>query len=427
MSATRAIWPSIVLARCSGSAPTGMPLLPFECRAMPSRTSHVRFRPCAVVLEHVDDAQALLVVVEAAGNQIVEDALAGVAERRVAEIVAERDRFGQLLVQPQHLGDAARDLRHLERVRQPRPVVIAGRRKEHLRLVLQAAERLAVDDAIAIALKRRADRILRLSGRRRPACRRSSPPAARGSRARAVRAVRGSSSCCVAVTPGLSASAQPSHGSHAISAQESSVPCVERSDAEQLGERLAEIGERRARAEVGAGRTAAPVEQHRHVLARVIGARRRRIVAVIGGDDQEVVVAQARQQRRQPGVEPLEVGGVAGDVVAVAVDGVEVDEVGEDQTASAVAAIAASISSMPWSSLVVWTAVVMPRPANRSSILPIATTGVPAVLQPVEQRRRERRQREVAAVRGPLERARRRRRTAARSPGRRPGRCATSS
>ena len=52
-------------------APTGMPLLPFECRAMPSRTSHVRFRPCAIVLEHVDDAQALLVVIEAAGNQIV--------------------------------------------------------------------------------------------------------------------------------------------------------------------------------------------------------------------------------------------------------------------------------------------------------------------------------------------------------------------
>ena len=127
---------------------------------MPSRTSHVRFRPCAVVLEHVDDAQALLVVVEAAGNEVVEHALAGVAERRVAEVVAERDRFGQLLVQPQHLGDAARDLRDLERVRQPRAVVIAGRREEHLRLVLQAAERLAVDDAIAIALERRPDRIL---------------------------------------------------------------------------------------------------------------------------------------------------------------------------------------------------------------------------------------------------------------------------
>ena len=56
----------------------------------------------------------------------------------------------------------ARDLRHLERVREARPVVIAGRREEDLRLVLQAAERLAVDDAVAVALERRTDRILGL-------------------------------------------------------------------------------------------------------------------------------------------------------------------------------------------------------------------------------------------------------------------------
>src|SRR5437773_2690535 len=80
----------------------------------------------------------------------VDDALAGVTKRRVSEIVAERDGFGQLLVQPQHLGDRPRDLRDLERMRQPRAVVIAGRREEDLRLVLQPAKRLAVDDAIAI-------------------------------------------------------------------------------------------------------------------------------------------------------------------------------------------------------------------------------------------------------------------------------------
>ena len=43
--ATRAIWPSIVLARCSGGAPTGRPCLPLEWRAIPSRTSQLRFRP----------------------------------------------------------------------------------------------------------------------------------------------------------------------------------------------------------------------------------------------------------------------------------------------------------------------------------------------------------------------------------------------
>ena len=40
-------------------------------------------------LQDVDDAEALLVVLEAARDQGLQDALAGVAERRVPEIVAE--------------------------------------------------------------------------------------------------------------------------------------------------------------------------------------------------------------------------------------------------------------------------------------------------------------------------------------------------
>ena len=75
--------------------------------------------------------------------------------------MAEGNRFGQLLVQTQHLGDRPPDLRDLERVREARAVVIAGRGEEHLRLVLEASEGLAVDDAVPIALERRTDRILR--------------------------------------------------------------------------------------------------------------------------------------------------------------------------------------------------------------------------------------------------------------------------
>ncbi len=131
---------------------------------MPSRTSQVRFSPSRSCLQHVDDAQALLVMVEAARNERAQHPLAGVAERRVAEIVTERDRLGQLLVEVQHLGDGAGDLRHLQRVRQARAVVIAARREEHLRLVLQPAKRLGVDDAIAIALEGRTDRHLRPPG-----------------------------------------------------------------------------------------------------------------------------------------------------------------------------------------------------------------------------------------------------------------------
>src|SRR5918997_494958 len=86
----------------------------------------------------------------------VEHVLADVAERWVAEVVAEPDRLREVLVETQRAGDRARDLRGLERVRQPRAVVIALGRDEHLRLVLEPAERLAVDDPVAVALERRA-------------------------------------------------------------------------------------------------------------------------------------------------------------------------------------------------------------------------------------------------------------------------------
>ena len=63
--------------------------------------------------------------------------------------------------------------------------------------------------------------------------------------------------------------------------------------AEDVGHSLAQIGKRRAGSEVDAGRAMRAGRQHRHVLARVIGARRGRVVAVVGGDDEQVVRPQA--------------------------------------------------------------------------------------------------------------------------------------
>ena len=111
-------------------------------------------------LEHVHDPQRVLVVAEAAaealGQRPVEDVLADVAERRVAEVVPEADRLDEVLVEPERPRDRARDLGDLDRVGQPRAEVVALRRDEHLGLVLEPPERLAVDDPVAVALQRRA-------------------------------------------------------------------------------------------------------------------------------------------------------------------------------------------------------------------------------------------------------------------------------
>ena len=122
--------------------------------------------PGAVALDPLDHAQRVVVVAEADPEALaqarVEHLLADVAERRVAEVVAERDRLGEVLVQRERARDRARDACRLERVREPRAVVVALRRDEHLRLVLEPAERLRVHDPVAVALERRAKRRVRL-------------------------------------------------------------------------------------------------------------------------------------------------------------------------------------------------------------------------------------------------------------------------
>ena len=67
--------------------------------------------------------------------------------------MAQRDRLGQRLVQAERRGQRARDLRDLQRVRQARDEVVALGVDEDLRLVLQAAERLGVEDPVTVTLE----------------------------------------------------------------------------------------------------------------------------------------------------------------------------------------------------------------------------------------------------------------------------------
>ena len=92
--------------------------------------------PLTVPLEHVDDAQALLVMLESAGVDQVQRPLAGVAEGRVAQIVAQTDRLAEVLVQAQRPRDRAREPRDLQRMGQAGAVVVALRLQKNLGLVL---------------------------------------------------------------------------------------------------------------------------------------------------------------------------------------------------------------------------------------------------------------------------------------------------
>ena len=111
------------------------------------------------LLEVLDDAQRMKIVVEAATmplEALVQRALAGVAKRRMADVVNQRQRLRQILVQAKRRGDGAGDLRDLNGVGQPAAKVVGGAAGKDLRLARQPAKGARLHDAFPVALKGRA-------------------------------------------------------------------------------------------------------------------------------------------------------------------------------------------------------------------------------------------------------------------------------
>ena len=104
-------------------------------------------------LQRGHDAQGLRIVIEAAEGRetLVERALAGMTERRMAEIVGQRQRLGEIFVEAERARQRARHLRHFERMGEPGAVMVALVEHENLGLVLEAAEGGRMDDAVAVA------------------------------------------------------------------------------------------------------------------------------------------------------------------------------------------------------------------------------------------------------------------------------------
>src|ERR1039457_3943105 len=78
------------------------------------------------------------------------------------EVVCQCDALGQVLIKLQRAGDAAADARYFHRVRQARAQMVARAVEEDLGLVFEPTEGAAVDDAVAVPLKIRAQTVLGL-------------------------------------------------------------------------------------------------------------------------------------------------------------------------------------------------------------------------------------------------------------------------
>jgi hypothetical protein len=79
--------------------------------------------------------------------------LTGVTEGSMSEVVAEGYCLSKVFVEAQRPSDGARDLHHLQRMRQTGAEVIAVRGDEDLRLMHQTTEGLCMDDSVAVSLE----------------------------------------------------------------------------------------------------------------------------------------------------------------------------------------------------------------------------------------------------------------------------------
>ena len=123
--------------------------------ALPDFPGQVEAAP--IPLDALHYIEALAAVPEAVRENPVELVFADVAEWGMTQIVAERNGFGEVFVEVKCPRYGAGDLADFERVCQAGYIVVAKRRDEDLRLVLEPAERLGVEDAVAVALELGAD------------------------------------------------------------------------------------------------------------------------------------------------------------------------------------------------------------------------------------------------------------------------------
>ena len=96
------------------------------------------------------------------GETAIEGTLAGMAERRVAQVVGQRQRLRQILVKPKRASQGTGNLGDLQRMGQARAEMIPFVKDEDLSLVCEPPERGRMDDTIAVPAKGIAGRAHRL-------------------------------------------------------------------------------------------------------------------------------------------------------------------------------------------------------------------------------------------------------------------------
>jgi hypothetical protein len=122
-------------------------------------------KPGVPLLETFHDSQSMQIVIEAFAETLhpaIQFLLACMGKWRMADVVRQCQSFREILVEPEHVRRSARDLRHLDGVRQAGPEMIAEAGGEDLGFGFQASKSARVDHPVAVALEGVAVRVGRL-------------------------------------------------------------------------------------------------------------------------------------------------------------------------------------------------------------------------------------------------------------------------
>ena len=76
-------------------------------------------------------------MIKALRTKPVQNPFTRMSKRRVPQVMPQRNGLSQILIQTQCLRNGSGILRHLQRVRHPRPVMVTVRCDKNLRFVLQ--------------------------------------------------------------------------------------------------------------------------------------------------------------------------------------------------------------------------------------------------------------------------------------------------
>ena len=105
------------------------------------------------MFKKIDNAQALPVMLESPGMELVETELAGMAKGCMPQVMTQGNRLSQIFVEPKTDRHGPCDLRHLKHMGQPCPIMVSGRGEKNLGFMFQPPEGFGMDDPVPVALK----------------------------------------------------------------------------------------------------------------------------------------------------------------------------------------------------------------------------------------------------------------------------------